>query len=113
MSARLDRPAGRAAAFGVRCGDYAEFGDPDEEWDVTGFASAEAAAEYARRFTRAQVEDLRGEANTPEELKDMYFRWGEYAFAPGFDHAAWVDRCIATPAAARAETDYAALDPTR
>ena len=43
----------------VRCGDFADEGDPDEEWLVAGFASAEAAQEYARRFVRAQVEDLR------------------------------------------------------
>lgn len=97
----------------VRCGDYADFGDPDEEWLVEGFPGAEAAAEYARRFVRAQVEDLRAEAGSAEELRAMYFRFGEYAFAAGLDHAAWVAHCIATPAGRRAETDYAAVEPGR
>ncbi len=95
----------------VLCGDLANPGDPEEEWEVTGFASAEAAAEYARRFIRAQVEDLRGEASSPEELRRAYLAFGEYAAAEGFDAAAWVEHCIATPATRKAETDYAALDP--
>ena len=95
----------------VRCGDYADFGDPEEEWLVEGFAGAEAAAEYARRFVRAQIEDLRAEAGTAEELNAMYFRFGEYAFAAGLDHEAWVAHCIATPANRRADTDYAAAAP--
>jgi hypothetical protein len=97
--------------YAVRCGDYADFGDPDEEWSMEGFPNAEAAAEYARRFVRAQIEDLRAEAGTAEELNAMYFRFGEYAFAAGLDHAAWVARCIATPASRRAEVDYAAAEP--
>ena len=97
----------------VRCGDYAAFGDPEEEWLVEGFATAEAAAEYARRFIRAQIEDLRAEAGSAEELNEMYFRFGEYAFAAGLDHAAWAARCIATPATRRAECDYEAAAPGR
>jgi hypothetical protein len=97
----------------VRCGDYADFGDPEEEWVVEGFPNAEAAAEYARRFIRAQIEDMRAEAGTAEELKDMYFRFGEYAFAAGLDHQAWVAHCIATPAGRKAEVDYAAAEPRR
>jgi hypothetical protein len=93
---------------GVRCGDY---GDPDEEWIVEGFPGAEAAADYARRFIRAQIEDLRAETGSAEELRQMYFRFGEYAFAAGLDHDAWVAHCIAVPASRKAEVDYAALEP--
>jgi hypothetical protein len=99
--------------FSVRCGDYADFGDPDEEWLVAGFASTAAAQDYARRFVRAQIEDLRSEANSPGELKDMYYRWGEYAVADGLDHTAWVAACIGTPATRKQDTDYAALEPRR
>jgi hypothetical protein len=97
----------------VRCGDLAHRGDPEEEWEVEGFASAEAAQEYARRFVRAQVEDLRREAGSREALREAYFRWGEYAETPGLDAAAWAEHCIAHPATRRAETDYAALEPHR
>lgn len=95
----------------VLCGDFAHYQDPEEEWEVAGFASGEAAREYARRFIRAQIEDLRREMPDAEELRRAYLAWGEYAAAEGFDSAAWVEHCIATPATRRAETDYAALDP--
>ena len=95
----------------VRCGDHADEGDPEEEWLVEGFASAEAAQDYARRFVRAQIEDLRREAGSPEELATMYRRWGEYAVTKGFDLEAWVAHCIANPATRRQDTDYAALEP--
>ena len=106
-----DRPAKAMSRHSVRCGDFADEGDPEEEWQVGGFASAEAAQEYARRFVRAQVEDLRREAASPAELAEMYDRWGEYAETPGFDLAAWVTHCIANPAARKQDTDYAALEP--
>jgi hypothetical protein len=106
-----DRPAKDTSRHSVRCGDFADEGDPDEEWQVEGFASAEAAQEYARRFVRAQVEDLRRAAASPVELAEMYDRWGEYAQTLGFDLAAWVTHCIAHPAARKQDTDYAALEP--
>lgn len=95
----------------VTCGDPADDGDPEEEWVVAGFSTAEKACEYARRFIRAAVEDLRAEAPTPQELHDMYAAWGEYALTAGLDNAAWVAFCIANPATVAAETDYARLDP--
>ena len=95
----------------VRCGDYGAWGDPEEEWQVAGFPGAEAAAEYARRFTRAQIEDLRPQAEDGEALRAMYYSWGEYAFAEGLDHGAWVEFCIANPATRRQDTDYDALEP--
>lgn len=95
----------------VLCGDFAHYQDPEEEWEVAGFASAAAAQEYARRFIRAQIEDLRRAAPEPVELRKTYLAWGEYAATAGFDAQAWVEHCIATPATRRAETDYAALEP--
>ena len=97
----------------VLCGDFAHYQDPDEEWSVDGFATAEAAAEYARRFVRDQVEALRDEYATPAALREAYLAFGEYAIAPGFDLPAWLDHCIATPATKRADTDYQAIDPNR
>jgi hypothetical protein len=95
----------------VLCGDFATSGDPDEEWEVGPFASAEAAAEYARRFIRAQIEDLRATAPDAEALRAAYLAFGEYATTAGFDPAPWVAHCVATPASRRAETDYQALEP--
>ena len=94
----------------VRCGDHAS-DDPEDAWEVAGFPSAAAAQEYARRFVSAQIEDLRRETPDPAALRQAYLAWGEYAVTPGFDEAAWVEHCIATPATKKAETDYAALEP--
>lgn len=98
-------------AHAVRCGDHAGADDPEDAWEVTGFPSAAAALEYARRFVRAQVEDLRADTPDPAALREAYWQWGEYAETPGFDLRAWVEHCIATPATRRAEMDYEALDP--
>lgn len=100
-------------AFQVLCGDFAHHMDPEEEWTVDGFRSAEAAAEYARRFVRDQVEHLRPHYADAESLKRAFMMFGEYAIAPGFALAPWLDHCIANPATRKAETDYRALDPSR
>ena len=95
----------------VLCGDFAHYQDPDEEWSIDGFRTAEAAAEYARRFIRDQVEGLRGEYPDPAALEQAFLTFGEYAIAPGFELKPWLAHCIAQPAARRADTDYQALDP--
>lgn len=97
----------------VLCGDFAHYQDPDEEWSVDGFRTPEAAAEYARRFVRDQVEGLRGAYDDPAALREAYLAFGEYAIAPGFELQAWLAHCIANPAARKADTDYQALDPNR
>ena len=101
------------STFRVLCGDFAHYRDPDEEWTVEGFRTAEAAAEYARRFVRDQVEHLRAEYPDATALKGAFLMFGEYAMAPGFELSPWLDHCIANPAARKADTDYQALDPNR
>jgi len=97
----------------VLCGDFANDQDPDEEWSIDGFRTAEAAAEYARRFIRDQVEGLRGEYPDPAALEQAFLSFGEYAIAPGFELKPWLAHCIAQPATRKADTDYQALDPNR
>lgn len=97
----------------VICGDFAHYMDPDEEWSVDGFRTAEDAAEYARRFIRDQVEHLRPQYAEAEALRNAFMMFGEYAIAPGFELKPWLDHCIANPAARKADTDYQALDPNR
>ena len=95
----------------VVCGDFAHGQDPDEEWAVEGFRTAEAAAEYARRFVRDQIEGMRDGYADAAALSEAFFAFGEYALAPGFELKSWVAHCIANPAARRAETDYQAIEP--
>ena len=101
------------STFQVLCGDFAHYQDPDEEWSVDGFRTAEAAAEYARRFVRDQIEHLRGEYPDAGALEQAFLMFGEYAIAPGFELKAWLAHCIANPATRKADTDYQALDPNR
>lgn len=96
----------------VLCGDFAHYMDPDEEWSVDGFRSPEAAAEYARRFVRDQVEGLRDAYPDPTALEQAFMMFGEYAIAPGFELKPWLAHCIAQPATRKADTDYQALDPS-
>lgn len=95
----------------VRCGDYAHYHDPDDEWRVRGFASAEHAAEYARRFVRARIEEFRAAATSPDALRQTYLRWGEYAATTSLDHRDWVEFCLVNPATAPEDTDYDAIEP--
>ncbi len=96
----------------VLCGDLAHEHDPDDQWVVEGFRTAEAAREFARRFVRDQIEGLRVEYADAQALKGAYLTFGEYADTPGFDLHEWVDFCVTTPASRRSDTDYQALDPS-
>ena len=95
----------------VLCGDFAHDQDPDEEWTVEGFRTADAAADYARRFVRDQIEGLRKEYADATALSEAFFSFGEYAIAPGFELKPWVAHCIANPATRRSDTDYQAIEP--
>jgi hypothetical protein len=97
----------------VTIGDFFHYQDPDEEWTIDGFRTAEAAAEYARRFIRDQIEAMRGEYPDPAALEQAYLSFGEYAMATGFELKPWLAHCIAQPATRKADTDYQALDPNR
>jgi len=85
--------------------------DPENELALGGFASAEAAREYARRFVRALIEQLRDGAASPDDLIAAYRRLGDYAATAGFDSTAWVTWCVANPATLPEDTDYRALHP--
>ena len=88
-----DLDAVRALARGV---DVMTF-----EFENVPHAAAEAAAEYARRFIRDQVEGLRSEYPDPAALEQAFLSFGEYAIAPGFELKPWLAHCIATPATRR------------
>jgi len=51
--------------------------DPDHETLIEGFATAEEAIEYARRRTRASVEEIRRPEFTAEEIHRQWRSFGE------------------------------------
>lgn len=82
---------------------------------VEGFASVEAATQYARRRTRASVEELRHPGQTPESLRGDFLLFGETAtvFAHGVEHyraSDDIDHFIAHPAQDD-ERDWMGLSP--
>ncbi len=74
----------------VRCRDY---GDPNGEWTMRGFAGAGAA----RRAIRARIEHMRAGMGPAEELEEMYRSFGDHARTSGLHREAWAAPCIANP----------------
>ena len=50
-----------------------------EDYVIAGFPSFELAKEFARRWVRDSVEEHRKPGQTREELRDMWFTFGEDA----------------------------------
>lgn len=57
--------------------------DPDEDRVVRGFPSFEAAKSYARQHVRAAVEELRAPGQSKEDLRRLWFVFGEDAIVSG------------------------------
>jgi len=51
--------------------------DPEHEIEIPGFPTREAAIEYARRRVRRSLEELRKPGQTPEELRHLWYTFGE------------------------------------
>lgn len=53
--------------------------DEEKNFVVVGFPTVELANEFARRWTRDSLEELRGTSATPDELRRMWHTFGEDA----------------------------------
>ena len=51
--------------------------DPEHEIEVPGFPTREVAIEYARRRVRSSLEELRKPGQSPEELRRLWYIFGE------------------------------------
>jgi hypothetical protein len=63
--------------------DMSHYADEEGEMTVSGFPTREEAIDYARRRVRASVEELRKPDQSAEELKRLWFLFGEDALVPG------------------------------
>ena len=97
----------------VSCGEYFHWMDPDDEWTVGPFATENDAAEYARRFVRAQIEHLRDQCVNAAAIESAYYGFQDYAWHPNVDHQAWVSYCAEHPATIAEQTDYDSLTPAK
>ena len=82
---------------------------------IDGFASVDTATQYAKRRTRASVEELRHPGQTAESLRGDFLLFGETAtvFAHGVEHyraSDDIDHFIAHPAQDD-ERDWMELSP--
>jgi len=57
--------------------DMFHYAEPDHEIEVPGFPTQEVAVEYARRRLRRSLEELRRPEQTPEELRSLWYTFGE------------------------------------
>ena len=53
--------------------------DPEEDYVISGFPTFELAKEFARRWVRDSVEELRKPGQSPEELRRLWYTFGEDA----------------------------------
>lgn len=53
--------------------------DEDEHYTIDGFPTKELAIEFARRWVRASLEEMRDPTKTKEEIKKQWITFGEDA----------------------------------
>jgi hypothetical protein len=92
--------------------DMAHTGLEDGEYAVSGFATLAAARLYARRRTRASVEELRKPGIADADLRKLWYLYGEDCTVLGDSYSgpAELDRFIAEPAPSE-DCDFTALIP--
>jgi len=82
---------------------------------VTGFASLEGAIEYARRRTRASVEEMRPTARTADDLRAEFLLFGESSAVVVGDDRVYSGRdeldYFVTHPASEYERDWLSLEP--
>lgn len=57
--------------------------DDDGSYTISGFPTFELAMEFARRWVRDSIEELRGANTSGEELRKAWFMFGEDAVVTG------------------------------
>lgn len=101
-----------ARGYTVQVVDMSKFGEPDGEQLVQGFTSAEHAEEYAVRRVRASLEELRAANQDPDELRRLWFLFGQDALVveTEFSGSMAMDRYLLEPASPE-ECDWTSVAP--
>ncbi len=97
--------------FGVLIVEMSHYGDVEGERLVAGFPSFALAREFARRWVRDSLEELRGAATNDEELRCAWALFGEDAIVIGAERYAGsheLDDFISQPATPE-ERDWQAI----
>ena len=102
--------ARRAGTYSVMILDMSHHGDEGSSYTIDGFPTLELAMEFARRWVRDSLEELRTPGQTREELRAQWFTFGEDAVVLGGNYAGCseLDFFLDHPATA-AERDWQAI----
>ncbi len=90
----------------------AHYQEEGPEWNYEGFPSPELAREFARRWVRDSLEELREPDQTAKDLRSIWFMFGEDAVTDGFGGLDELDYFIEHPAT-EDERDWKAILKTR
>lgn len=86
--------------------------DRDDDYVIHGFSTEELAREFARRWVRDSLEDLREPGQTHEELRRLWYTFGDDAYVigsqPRYAGSHDLDEFIAHPATPE-ERDWRAI----
>lgn len=74
--------------YSVSIIEMARYQDGDGSYTISGFPTFEIAREFARRWVRDSIEELRRPALSPEELRRVWFLFGEDAVVIGDEYFA-------------------------
>ena len=69
--------------YSVLIRDMFHYYDEEEDYVIDGFPTFELAKEFARRWVRDSVEEFRQPGQSKEELRSMWYAFGEDAVAQG------------------------------
>ncbi len=94
--------------YSVRIIEMAHAQDPENERDYEGFPTPELAREFARRWVRDSVEELRTPEQAAGELRTLWFVFGEDALTDGYKGSDDLVYFIEHPATRR-ERDWVAV----
>ena len=85
--------------------------DSESNFSIKGFPTLELAKEFARRWTRDSLEELRKPGQTKEELRKQWFTFGEDAMVVGGDYSGYseLDFFIDHPAT-KEERDWQSIE---
>jgi len=103
----VGRGMSMAASFSVTIIEMSHYQDPQGERNYDGFPTLELAREFARRWVRDSVEELRSPGQSPEEFRKLWFIYGEDAFTEGYRGPDELSYFVEHPATAE-ECDWAA-----
>jgi len=102
--------ARRAGTFSVMVLDMFHHGDEGSSYTVDGFPTLELAKEFARRWVRDSLEEMRSPTQTRAALREQWFAFGEDAVVLGGNYSGCseLDFFIDHPAAPE-ERDWQAI----